>query len=236
MLCHNGEINTRRGNVNWMAAREAELEANEWGADIDLLKPIIQPGGSDSAELDNALEALVLSGRNLLGAMTMLVPPAWTSDKRMSQQLKDFYEFHACLNEPWDGPACLVFTDGSTVSTMILSMRGGRAGRTGRNGVRCCLLRWNSCSGRSGSSWRRSLSSLCWSCSRSWTITWSNRILPASASRTTTTTTAHLPNTGSKIKINVYCNFVHWTYNVEQCMAILYTNTKRCYFRLYCCT
>ncbi len=119
MLCHNGEINTRRGNVNWMAAREAELEANEWGDDIDLLKPIIQPGGSDSAELDNALEALVLSGRNLLGAMTMLVPPAWKSDKRMSQQLKDFYEFHACLNEPWDGPACLVFTDGSTVGACL---------------------------------------------------------------------------------------------------------------------
>ena len=119
VLCHNGEINTRRGNVNWMAAREAELEANQWGADIDLLKPIIQPGGSDSSELDNALEALVLSGRNLLGAMTMLVPPAWKGDRRMSQQLKDFYEFHACLNEPWDGPACLVFTDGATVGACL---------------------------------------------------------------------------------------------------------------------
>ncbi|MEY2599799.1 MAG: glutamate synthase large subunit, partial [Verrucomicrobiota bacterium] len=119
MLCHNGEINTRRGNVNWMAAREAELEANEWGADIDLLKPITQPGGSDSAELDNALEALVLSGRNLLHSMTMLVPPAWKSDKRMPQDLRDFYEFHGCLNEPWDGPACLVFTDGITVGACL---------------------------------------------------------------------------------------------------------------------
>ena len=119
MLCHNGEINTRRGNVNWMAAREAELEANEWGADIDLLKPIIQPGGSDSAELDNALEALVLSGRNLLQSMTMLVPPAWKGDRRMSQALRDFYQFQGCLNEPWDGPACLVFTDGSTVGACL---------------------------------------------------------------------------------------------------------------------
>ncbi len=81
MLAHNGEINTRRGNVNWMRAREAELEADFWGEDIDLLKPIIQPGGSDSAELDNALEALVMSGRSVLHAMTMLVPPAWRSDK-----------------------------------------------------------------------------------------------------------------------------------------------------------
>jgi glutamate synthase domain-containing protein 2/glutamate synthase domain-containing protein 1/glutamate synthase domain-containing protein 3 len=119
MLCHNGEINTRRGNVNWMAAREAELEANEWGTDIDLLKPIIQPGGSDSSELDNGLEAMVLSGRNLLQSMTMLVPPAWKSDKRMPQALRDFYEFHACLNEPWDGPACLVFTDGITVGACL---------------------------------------------------------------------------------------------------------------------
>ena len=119
MLCHNGEINTRRGNVNWMAAREAELEANQWGADIDLLKPIIQPGGSDSAELDNSLEALVLSGRNLLQSMTMLVPPAWKSDKRMPQKLRDFYQFQGCLNEPWDGPACLVFTDGTTVGACL---------------------------------------------------------------------------------------------------------------------
>lgn len=119
MLCHNGEINTRRANVNWMAAREAELEANEWGTDIDLLKPIIQPGGSDSSELDNGLEAMVLSGRNLLQSMTMLVPPAWKSDKRMPQVLRDFYEFHGCLNEPWDGPACLVFTDGVTVGACL---------------------------------------------------------------------------------------------------------------------
>ncbi len=119
MLAHNGEINTRRGNVNWMRAREAELEADFWGADIDLLKPIIQAGGSDSAELDNALEALVMSGRGVLHAMTMLVPPAWRNDKWMSPELRAFYEYHRCFNEPWDGPAALVFTDGLTVAACL---------------------------------------------------------------------------------------------------------------------
>ncbi|MEA3212505.1 MAG: hypothetical protein QOE70_5562 [Chthoniobacter sp.] len=119
MLAHNGEINTRRGNVNWMRAREAELEADFWGADIELLKPIIQPGGSDSAELDNALEALVLSGRSILHAMTMLVPPAWKSEKGMPHDLQAFYEYHRCFNEPWDGPAAICFTDGLTVGACL---------------------------------------------------------------------------------------------------------------------
>ncbi len=119
MLAHNGEINTRRGNVNWMGAREAELEAGFWGADVDLLKPIIQPGGSDSAALDNALEALVMSGRSVLHAMTMLVPPAWRSDAAMPPDLRAFYEYHGCLNEPWDGPASIVFTDGITVGACL---------------------------------------------------------------------------------------------------------------------
>jgi glutamate synthase (NADPH/NADH) large chain/glutamate synthase (ferredoxin) len=120
MLAHNGEINTRRGNANWMRAREAELSSDQfWKGDIDLLKPIIQPGGSDSAELDNALEALVMSGRSVLHAMTMLVPPAWRPDKELSPELRAFYEYHRCLNEPWDGPACLVFTDGLTVGACL---------------------------------------------------------------------------------------------------------------------
>jgi len=119
MLAHNGEINTRRGNVNWMGAREAELEADFWGADIELLKPIIQPGGSDSGELDNALEAIVMSGRSILHAMNMLVPPAWRSEKRLSPQLQDFYEYHRCFNEPWDGPAALCFTDGLTIGACL---------------------------------------------------------------------------------------------------------------------
>jgi glutamate synthase domain-containing protein 1 len=126
MLAHNGEINTRRGNVNWMGAREAELEADFWGKDIDLLKPIIQPGGSDSAELDNALEALVMSGRNILHAMTMLVPPAWRNDRWMSPELKAFFEYHRCFNEPWDGPAALVFTDGITVGGCLDRMASVR--------------------------------------------------------------------------------------------------------------
>ena len=119
MLAHNGEINTRRGNVNWMRAREAELEADSWGQDIELLKPIIQPGGSDSAELDNALEALVMSGRSVLHAMNMLIPPAWRGDKHMPAELRAFYEYHRGFNEPWDGPACVVFTDGLTVGACL---------------------------------------------------------------------------------------------------------------------
>ena len=119
MLAHNGEINTVRGNRNWMHAREAELRADFWGEDIDLLKPIIQPGGSDSASIDNALEALTMSGRSLLHAVTMLVPPAWRSDRAVSPELAAFYQYHACLNEPWDGPAALVFSDGRTVGACL---------------------------------------------------------------------------------------------------------------------
>ncbi len=119
MLGHNGEINTVRGNRNWMHAREAELSAEFWGEDIELLKPIIQPGGSDSASLDNALEALVMSGRDVLHAMTMLVPSAWRGNPGVSPELAAFYEYHACFNEPWDGPAALVFSDGLTVGACL---------------------------------------------------------------------------------------------------------------------
>ncbi|MBS0658633.1 MAG: glutamate synthase large subunit [Verrucomicrobia bacterium] len=119
MTAHNGEINTIRGNRNWMHAREAELRADFWGEDIDLLKPIIQPGGSDSASLDNALEALVMSGRSLTHAMTMLVPPAWKADPTVSPEIAAFYQYNACFNEPWDGPAALVFSDGRTVAACL---------------------------------------------------------------------------------------------------------------------
>ncbi|MEO6053849.1 MAG: glutamate synthase large subunit, partial [Chthoniobacterales bacterium] len=119
MLSHNGEINTIRGNRNWMEAREAELKADFWGEDIDLLKPIIQPGGSDSASLDNALEVLSMSGRGILQAMHMLVPPAWRNDKSLSPELIAFYDYHRCICEPWDGPAALVFTDGITVGACL---------------------------------------------------------------------------------------------------------------------
>jgi glutamate synthase domain-containing protein 2/glutamate synthase domain-containing protein 1/glutamate synthase domain-containing protein 3 len=119
MLAHNGEINTIRGNRNWMHAREAELQADFWGKDIDLLKPIIQPGGSDSASLDNALEVLTMSGRSILHAVTMLVPPAYRSDPTLSKELKEFYDYHRCFCEPWDGPAALCFTDGTTVGACL---------------------------------------------------------------------------------------------------------------------
>ena len=119
MMAHNGEINTIRGNRNWMHAREAELKADFWGADIDLLKPIIQPGGSDSASLDNALEVLAMSGRSLLHAVTMLVPPAYRSDPDLAAEVCAFYEYHRCFCEPWDGPAALVFTDGLTVGACL---------------------------------------------------------------------------------------------------------------------
>jgi glutamate synthase (NADPH/NADH) large chain/glutamate synthase (ferredoxin) len=128
MLAHNGEINTVRGNRNWMHAREAELQADFWGKDIDLLKPIIQPGGSDSASLDNAAEVLAMSGRGILHAMTMLVPPAYRSDPHLPQDLKDFYFYHRCFSEPWDGPAALAFTDG-VIAGACLDRNGLRPAR-----------------------------------------------------------------------------------------------------------
>ena len=119
LLAHNGEINTLMGNYNWMRAREPELSSRLWGEDIEGLKPIIVPGGSDSAMLDNALEALVLSGRDLLHAMLMLVPEAWERMPDLDPAWRDFYEYHACLMEPWDGPAALAFTDGVKVGATL---------------------------------------------------------------------------------------------------------------------
>ncbi|MDD4179183.1 MAG: glutamate synthase large subunit [Candidatus Margulisbacteria bacterium] len=104
LLAHNGEINTLRGNVNWMKAR---------GIDV------IVPGGSDSAALDNVLELLVLEGRSLPHAMMMLVPQAWEHDRLISKPLRDFYEYHACFMEPWDGPAAVAFTDGRSVGALL---------------------------------------------------------------------------------------------------------------------
>src|SRR3984893_17413525 len=128
VLAHNGEINTIRGNRNWMHAREVELKADCWGEEIDLLRPIIQPGGSDSASLDNAVEMLTMSGRDILHAMTMLIPPAWRTDERMAPELKAFYEYHRCFNEPWDGPAGLVFSNGIVVGP-CLDRNGLRSAR-----------------------------------------------------------------------------------------------------------
>ncbi len=118
-LAHNGEINTLQGNCNWMRAREPELKSPVWGHGIQDLVPIIDPSGSDSAKLDNVAEVLFLSGRDVLHTMTMLVPEAWENMPHMVPAWKDFYQYHACLTEPWDGPAALAFTDGDIVGACL---------------------------------------------------------------------------------------------------------------------
>jgi glutamate synthase domain-containing protein 2/glutamate synthase domain-containing protein 1/glutamate synthase domain-containing protein 3 len=118
-LCHNGEINTVRGNVNWMNARERMLSSPSFGDDLKKVLPIIKPGGSDSAALDNAVELLTLSGRGLPHAMAMLIPEAWDADDTMHPAKKAFYEYHASLMEPWDGPAAVAFTDGRAIGATL---------------------------------------------------------------------------------------------------------------------
>ncbi|MEM6454009.1 MAG: glutamate synthase large subunit, partial [Acidobacteriota bacterium] len=112
LLAHNGEINTLDGNRNWMRAREAALSSGPWGDDLRDLRPLIEAGGSDSAMLDNALEFYVRAGYDPLRAMAMLVPEAYEGDADVSDALAAFYDLHATLSEPWDGPAALVFSDG----------------------------------------------------------------------------------------------------------------------------
>jgi glutamate synthase (ferredoxin) len=128
MLAHNGEINTLWGNRNWMRAREADLQSEIWGDDVATLKPVIDERASDSASLDNALELLVSSGRSPAHAMMMLVPEAWEKMPDMDPDLRAFYEYHALLMEPWDGPAALAFTDG-VVAGACLDRNGLRPSR-----------------------------------------------------------------------------------------------------------
>ena len=118
-IAHNGEINTLRGNVNWMHARQSILASPLFGTDLKKLFPIIQPGGSDSAAFDNALELLLLSGRSLPHAMAMLIPEAWSKNEHMNPQKRAFYEYHASLMEPWDGPAAIAFTDGRSIGATL---------------------------------------------------------------------------------------------------------------------
>ena len=118
-LCHNGEINTLRGNVNWMYARQSILASSHFGADIEKLFPICTPGGSDSAQLDNAVELLALAGRGLPHVLAMLIPEAWAGDPTMSDARRAFYEYHASLMEPWDGPAAIAFTDGRVIGATL---------------------------------------------------------------------------------------------------------------------
>ncbi len=127
-LCHNGEINTLRGNVNWMYARQSVLASPLFGEDVQHLMPVITPGGSDSAMLDNAVELLTLSGRSLPHVLSMLIPEAWDNDPTMPADVRAFYEFHASLMEPWDGPAAVAFTDGRVIGAK-LDRNGLRPGR-----------------------------------------------------------------------------------------------------------
>jgi glutamate synthase (NADPH) large chain len=118
-IAHNGEINTLRGNVNWMHARQSVLASPEFGDDMKKLFPVIQPGGSDSAAFDNALELLVMAGRSIPHAMAMLIPEAWSKNAHMNPQKRAFYEYHASLMEPWDGPAAIAFTDGRSIGATL---------------------------------------------------------------------------------------------------------------------
>jgi glutamate synthase domain-containing protein 2/glutamate synthase domain-containing protein 1/glutamate synthase domain-containing protein 3 len=118
-LAHNGEINTLRGNVNWMHAREGILASEKYGADLKKIFPICTPNASDSAIFDNALELLVLTGRTLPQAMSMLIPEPWAGHESMPDELKAYYEYQACLLEPWDGPASMAFTDGTLIGACL---------------------------------------------------------------------------------------------------------------------
>ncbi|MCR4337039.1 MAG: glutamate synthase-related protein, partial [Candidatus Omnitrophica bacterium] len=128
MIAHNGEINTLRGNINWMRARELQFASEVFGEDLQKTFPVVVPHGSDSAVFDNVLELLVLSGRSLPHAIMMMIPEAWTGHESMPQEKKDFYEYHSCLMEPWDGPASITFTDGRYVGA-ILDRNGLRPSR-----------------------------------------------------------------------------------------------------------
>ena len=118
-ICHNGEINTVRGNVNWMNARESTLQSDLFGDDIAKVFPVIRPDLSDTGSLDSAVEFLTLGGRSLPHVMAMLIPEAWDADSTMPQEKRDFYEYHASLMEPWDGPAAVAFTDGKWLGATL---------------------------------------------------------------------------------------------------------------------
>jgi glutamate synthase domain-containing protein 2/glutamate synthase domain-containing protein 1/glutamate synthase domain-containing protein 3 len=127
-IAHNGEINTVRGNINWMHARESMLAHPVFGPDLDKIKPVIREGGSDSATFDNVLEMLVLAGRPIEEAVSMCIPEPWSGHESMADDLKAYYEYQACLMEPWDGPAAIAFTDGVRIGA-TLDRNGLRPGR-----------------------------------------------------------------------------------------------------------
>ena len=126
-VCHNGEINTLKGNVNWMKARQGRLHSELFGTDMEKLFPIVSENQSDSACLDNALEFLLLGGRSLPHAMMMLIPEPWVANPQMDLDRRGFYQYHAAMMEPWDGPAAVCFTDGKMIGATL-----------DRNGLRPC--------------------------------------------------------------------------------------------------
>jgi glutamate synthase (NADPH/NADH) large chain/glutamate synthase (ferredoxin) len=128
VICHNGEINTVMGNVNWMRARESELRSELFGEDLEKILPVVTAGNSDSATFDNVLELLMLGGRSLPHAAMMMIPEAYRDRDDLPDYLKGFYAFHACVMEPWDGPASVAFTDGRVVGA-TLDRNGLRPGR-----------------------------------------------------------------------------------------------------------
>src|SRR3990172_5269855 len=125
LVAHNGEINTIKGNRFWMSARESSFASDEFGADIKKIIPVIEPGKSDSASFDNALEMLYFTGRSLPHALMMLIPESWNDKNPIPEELKYFYEYHSAFMDPWDGPASMVFCDGRFVG-----------GTLDRNGLR----------------------------------------------------------------------------------------------------
>jgi len=127
-IAHNGEINTLRGNINWMHARQSLFESELFGDDMKKVQPVINIEGSDSLIFDNALELLVLAGRSLPHAVMMMIPEPWTAHESMSDEKKAFYEYHSCLMEPWDGPASIAFTDGTMIGA-VLDRNGLRPSR-----------------------------------------------------------------------------------------------------------
>ena len=127
-IAHNGEINTLRGNINWMHARQALFDSPAFGDDIKKILPIINPNGSDSSMFDNTLELLVLAGRPLAHAVMMMIPEPWSNHETMDDDRRAFYQYHSCLMEPWDGPAAIAFTDGIQIGG-VLDRNGLRPSR-----------------------------------------------------------------------------------------------------------
>src|SRR5271166_3831831 len=127
-IAHNGEINTLRGNINWMHAREALFESELFGEDTKKLLPIVNPNGSDSSMFDNTFELLILAGRSPAHAMMMMIPDPWSGNEAMDDDRRAFYQYHSCLMEPWDGPASIAFTDGVQIGA-VLDRNGLRPSR-----------------------------------------------------------------------------------------------------------